>query len=202
MNFIAISFTLKNQPFADIQKVLQMISSQFGGASGNTVLVHGFMPRDVVVAKGFDTEVVDGLKKLFPLQINCYDTAPIRSQMVDIIKRNKGRVFVVGTVIDGVAEEVALYEAAGVKVQELGLDFANNWTNEPLSYGKQAVGLLFNPSGDDSVGSCKLGFADLIDQMNDLRSADGPAEQKRLCSVAITEAQTAQMWAVKALTWK
>jgi len=27
-------------------------------------------------------------------------------------------------------------------------------------------------------------------------------EHKRLASVAITEAQAAQMWAVKALTWK
>jgi len=27
-------------------------------------------------------------------------------------------------------------------------------------------------------------------------------ETKRLCSVAITELQTAQMWVVKALTWK
>ena len=28
------------------------------------------------------------------------------------------------------------------------------------------------------------------------------AEAKRLFSIAITEAQTAQMWAVKAITWK
>jgi hypothetical protein len=29
-----------------------------------------------------------------------------------------------------------------------------------------------------------------------------PSERSRLASVAITEAQTAQMWAVKAITWK
>jgi len=38
--------------------------------------------------------------------------------------------------------------------------------------------------------------------MNDLRNSSTSGEQKRLCSVAITEMQTAQMWAVKALTWK
>ena len=43
------------------------------------------------------------------------------------------------------------------------------------TFGEKAVGLSFNPSGDDAVA--------------------------RRASVAITEAQTAQMWAVKAITW-
>lgn len=38
--------------------------------------------------------------------------------------------------------------------------------------------------------------------MNDLRAISDSQEQKRLCSVAITELQTAQMWSVKSLTWK
>jgi hypothetical protein len=71
------------------------------------------------------------------------------------------------------------------------------------TFGQKAVGLSFNPSGDDAVANCKQGFAHLIDQMNTLRTnPDASGEQKRLASVAITEAQGAQMWAVKALTWK
>lgn len=70
------------------------------------------------------------------------------------------------------------------------------------TFGEKAVGLSFNPSGDDAVGNCKAGYAALINQMNDLRNSSESAEQKRLCSIAITEAQAAQMWAVKALTWK
>lgn len=73
---------------------------------------------------------------------------------------------------------------------------------EYLSYGEKAVGLLFNPSGTDAVYECKRRFADAIDQMNDLRIATGNADVARMASVAITEMQTAQMWAVKALTWK
>lgn len=73
---------------------------------------------------------------------------------------------------------------------------------EQLTYGQKAVGLTFNPSGDDAVAQCKQGFATEIDRMNDLRSKSESNEQKRLCSVAITELQTAQMWAVKALTWR
>jgi len=74
--------------------------------------------------------------------------------------------------------------------------------NQELTYGQKAVGLTFNPSGDGLVSICKTGFSHLIDQMNEVRSASTSPEQKRLCSVAITEMQTAQMWAVKALTWK
>lgn len=70
------------------------------------------------------------------------------------------------------------------------------------TYGQKAVGLSFNPSNDDAVGTCKQTCANVIDQMNDLRSNSSSQEQKRLASVAITEMQTAQMWAVKALTWK
>lgn len=71
-----------------------------------------------------------------------------------------------------------------------------------VSYGKKAVGYSFNPSGDDAVAKCKEGYAALIDQMNDLRASSTSQEQKRLASVAITEAQGAQMWGVKALTWR
>ena len=70
------------------------------------------------------------------------------------------------------------------------------------TYGEKAVGLSFNPSNDDAVNNCKKGFASLIDQMNDMRHSSESQEQKRLASAAITYIQTAQMWAVKAITWK
>lgn len=73
---------------------------------------------------------------------------------------------------------------------------------QELTFGQIAVGLNFNPSGDDAVGVCKQRFAEAIDQMNDLRNQTDDNEVKRMCSVAITEIQTAQMWAVKAITFK
>ena len=72
----------------------------------------------------------------------------------------------------------------------------------PMTFGEKAVGLSFNPSNDDAVAQCKAEFARVIDRMNDLRTSTDNAEIKRMASVAITEAQTAQMWAVKAITWK
>lgn len=70
------------------------------------------------------------------------------------------------------------------------------------TFGQKAVGLSFNPSDNGQVSSAKQKFADAIDQMNNLRNSSASSEQKRLYSIAITEAQGAQMWSVKALTWR
>ena len=70
-----------------------------------------------------------------------------------------------------------------------------------LSYGEKAVGLTFNPSGDAGVIVLKQAFAKIIDFCNDARAHAKGADADRLWSIAITQAQTAQMWAVKAQTW-
>jgi hypothetical protein len=70
-----------------------------------------------------------------------------------------------------------------------------------LSFGEKAVGITFNPGFNHEVDKCKKEFADVIDRMNYLRLQSDDSEVKRMASIAITEAQTAQMWAVKAITW-
>lgn len=70
------------------------------------------------------------------------------------------------------------------------------------TFGEKAVGLTFNPGGDPQVTAIKAAYAAIIDQLNDLREKVGKSEAGRLLSVAITEAQGAQMWAVKGITWK
>ena len=70
------------------------------------------------------------------------------------------------------------------------------------SFGERAVGLTFNPAGSHEVENCKREFAAVIDRMNYLREQTTDAEVKRMASIAITESQTAQMWAVKAITWR
>ena len=69
-----------------------------------------------------------------------------------------------------------------------------------LTYGQKLVNTNFNPSELESVGICKKNIATVIDQLNDLREKTELPETKRLCSIAITELQSAQMWAVKVLT--
>lgn len=71
-----------------------------------------------------------------------------------------------------------------------------------LTFGERAVGLTFNPSGDKMVNEVKQLYANVIDLLNSLPVEVGPSERMRLIKIAITEAQGAQMWAVKAITWK
>jgi len=75
-----------------------------------------------------------------------------------------------------------------------------------LSYWEKMVWIWFNPSSDDAVTKIKVLYAEIIDIMNDMRKVEADNmkswEHKRLSSIAITEAQSAQMRAVKALTWR
>lgn len=71
-----------------------------------------------------------------------------------------------------------------------------------LTFGQKAVGITFNPGGNPSVNEIKQKFADAIDFLNDFRNDPKvEAGAKRHASVAITDLETAQMRAVKALTW-
>ena len=74
--------------------------------------------------------------------------------------------------------------------------------NQKLSFGQRAVGLSFNPSGNKEVQTLKQQIAYFIDTCDQFRTAATDPEVKRMYSVAITEAQTAQMWGVKAATWQ
>jgi hypothetical protein len=74
--------------------------------------------------------------------------------------------------------------------------------NRELTFGEKAVGLTFNPSADPRVQAVKAAYATLIDQLNDARSVATSPDVARMYSVAITDLQSAQMWAVKAITWQ
>jgi hypothetical protein len=88
-------------------------------------------------------------------------------------------------------------------------NIASGCTRVP-TFGEKAVGLTFNPAGDEKVYRVKKLYADIIDIMNEIRNVPNESgddsnsfnERARLSSIAITEAQSAQMWAVKAITWK
>lgn len=78
--------------------------------------------------------------------------------------------------------------------------------DKELSFGSKSVGLTFNPAGENTpvghnVNALKSQIATFIDFCNNVRLGTEDPEVKRMLSVAITEAQTAQMWAVKAVTW-
>ena len=76
---------------------------------------------------------------------------------------------------------------------------------EEMTYWEKLVGIDFNPSWESGVQRIKELYAEIIDIMDDFRKVEADnmkGEHKRLASIAITDAQTAQMRAVKALTWR
>lgn len=190
-----------------IKLVLEQLSLQTGATTGAAVLVHGFMSRQAVIDKGFSTEVVDTLDALFPFQLNCYkDGKPDREVMARIMKDSKGSVYAIGAVVDGVAEEVALYEAAGIFVGTLPLNWNGNMIGRDLTYGEKAVGITFNPGGMPEVNSIKALCAAAIDELNTQREvaarSENNGEKIAQYTLAIRNIQTGQMWGVKAATWQ
>ena len=72
-----------------------------------------------------------------------------------------------------------------------------------LTFGEKACGVSFNPGGNPNVDAIKRKFASLVDDLHNRRIEAGMVgEEGRMLSIAITELQTAQMWAVKAVTWQ
>lgn len=75
-------------------------------------------------------------------------------------------------------------------------------TGRELTFGEMAVGITFNPGSSPIVNELKSKYAGVIDMLHEMRNLTTNNEIKRQLSVAITEAQTSQMWAVKAATWQ
>lgn len=76
--------------------------------------------------------------------------------------------------------------------------------SQELSFGQKAVGLTFNPAGDTRVTKIKQMYATIIDDLDEQRNeafAQGDKEKGRHLAVAITDTETAQMRAVKGITW-
>jgi hypothetical protein len=89
----------------------------------------------------------------------------------------------------------------------------NEHANRALSFGEKAVGLTFNPSGDDKVGQAKQMMANVIDLLEQdhqekvTNNTGGGVPSSSwvrnvLRTAAFNAVVTAQMAVVKYLTWK
>lgn len=72
--------------------------------------------------------------------------------------------------------------------------------NETQTFGEKAVGSTFNPSQNKKVNKVKRLYAEIIDILHN-EQGDRRDEGSRHLSIAITDAETAQMRAVKGMTW-
>lgn len=78
--------------------------------------------------------------------------------------------------------------------------------SQPLTPGQEAVGLSFNPSGDERVTKAKQLSAELFDLVEGAvpsQIQDSSAfnwRRRKMRDIALGAILTAQMWAVKVLT--
>lgn len=75
----------------------------------------------------------------------------------------------------------------------------NDPTTQGLSEGNYRVGRSFNPSGSEEVDAIKRIAADFIDMLIGIAN-DRSHPGARCASIAMTEIESAAMWAVKAVT--
>ena len=79
-------------------------------------------------------------------------------------------------------------------------------TTRELTFGEKAVGLSFNPSGDERVNEIKAISARLFDIVEQSVPADDgtlkTARKRKMRDAALQSIITAQMWAVKVITLK
>jgi predicted MarR family transcription regulator len=72
-----------------------------------------------------------------------------------------------------------------------------------MTEGQYRVGISFNPSNKPEVDAIKATIADLIDQLNTFGAMATQLDNSgaaRCASIAMTELESAAMWAVKAFT--
>ena len=113
MEAIIISFTLKDQDFYKIEKCLKKLKKEI---PNDTIVIHGFMPREEVVQRGFKTNLVDLIEKTFPIRLNLYYKKPLRAQMSELAYLLNAKIYVIGEIKEGVLEEVVLYENKGLEI--------------------------------------------------------------------------------------
>jgi len=78
---------------------------------GIGILFHGFMTREVVEAKGFDTEWVDLFDEIAPNKVSFFNPVSFqteREKLIDCIDAGDGISIFIGPVVDGVKEEMEI----------------------------------------------------------------------------------------------
>ena len=74
-----------------------------------------------------------------------------------------------------------------------------NKPQQKMTLGESRCHINFNPSSDDKIGTFKRMMADAIDYLNNLQNESLDPEADRCFGIAMTELETAQMYAVKGI---
>jgi len=125
----SVHFTIKDQSLDDINKKLDdwlvnnksiMDLSERDINEPRIVLHHCFLPREIVVEKGFDTKLIDSLDELSEDQVRWFNCGEgglgmSRLLMLQNLKRLSGVALFIGELKEGVKEEYELAVQIGVE---------------------------------------------------------------------------------------
>jgi len=70
-----------------------------------------------------------------------------------------------------------------------------------LTQGQKLCGVNFNPTQDPLIADIKQRYADIADMLIAEAEKSESTGKQHVITLAINELVTAQMWAIKAVTW-
>jgi len=70
-----------------------------------------------------------------------------------------------------------------------------------LTHGQKLCGVNFNPTQDPLIADIKQRYADIADILIDEVEKSDSSGRVHVLQLAVNELITAQMWAIKAVTW-
>lgn len=154
--------------------------------------VKGLQPHEVRVVEE-RTELVDKISKLHTFMSSpIYETLPERTQELLL------------------QQEKAMKEYSDILLERINsFEGKIEYTQKVLTFGEQAVGLTFNPSGDDKVGQAKQLMAKAIDLLEKDHTEKTDSNvvaiswiRNVLRIAAFNTIIAAQMALVKYITWR
>jgi len=74
--------------------------------------------------------------------------------------------------------------------------------NVELTEGQKLCGVDFNPTQDPLIAKVKQSYADIADILVEEAYNAITAGQANMLNDALSHLMTAQMWSIKAITWK
>lgn len=127
--FVSVHFTIKDQSFESLRILLNKLVTTweptfvFTNNEIGTVVVHCFLPKEVVKEKGYSMDLYDQLlDPFFPKQQCIFREGDIqrsRENLLSRVKEENGYAIFIGDVKEGVQEEWDLAKELGVKILHL-----------------------------------------------------------------------------------
>jgi len=74
-------------------------------------------------------------------------------------------------------------------------------TEKELTQGQKLCGVNFNPTQDPVIADIKQRYADIADLLVKTAEESDSTGKQHALMLALNELVTAQMWAIKAVTW-